>query len=251
MIVEGYVRKNHAGQDFSRTNHRRYFVAEGFRVFYYTDAKKTSVKGHFDLRNVIQIRPYGGASSKVGPGAIVVQIAEPNYAGPHKNMVISFLDKRAAWLTLFCSATVPDYVEESLRQYVDKGLAESLNARYGAAEAVSAYRSVFERFLTRRTPTVAVLTPRIGQKGGVSVPQALPQPIPQPADADLDSPRGGTISGRPLVELCWHRSPRWVACGEPDESFCWLHASGDARSLCGLWRDAASPHHDLGLQWSV
>ena len=190
MIVEGYVRKNHAGQDFSRTNHRRYFVAEGFRVFYYTDAKKTSVKGHFDLRNVIQIRPYGGASSKVGPGAIVVQIAEPNYAGPHKNMVISFLDKRAAWLTLFCSATVPDYVEESLRQYVDKGLAESLNARYGAAEAVSAYRSVFERFLTRRTPTVAVLTPRIGQKGGVSVPQALPQPIPQPADADLDSPRG-------------------------------------------------------------
>jgi hypothetical protein len=54
---EGYLRKNHAGSVFGKKNTKRFFVTEAFTVFYYAHSDKARVKGHFDLRNVVRIRP--------------------------------------------------------------------------------------------------------------------------------------------------------------------------------------------------
>ena len=58
MRMEGFLRKNHAGSSFGKKNARRYFVTEGFTVFYYSDANKATVKGHFDCLNVVKIMPF-------------------------------------------------------------------------------------------------------------------------------------------------------------------------------------------------
>ena len=197
MMVEGFLRKNHAGQDFAKSNNRRYFLAEGFTVFYYTDAKKATVKGHFDLRNVIRIRPHDASDPDVGEGAIDMRIAESKGNGPPKKMVLSFSlepQKRAEWLALFCSATFPEYVEESLRQYVDRGLVESLDASYGDVEAVSTRRSMF----SRRAPTTKALTPRssITPRDGPPPTGAAPTES-QGTLSQLDTPRGADPAPEP------------------------------------------------------
>ena len=53
---EGFVRKSHGSRPFSSRHVTRYLVADGFRVSYYTDESRTSLKGHFDLRNVVRLR---------------------------------------------------------------------------------------------------------------------------------------------------------------------------------------------------
>ena len=59
---EGYIRKSHAGGNFLKKNVRRWCVAKGFNIIYYNTKEKNgivekdlnTVKGHFDLRNVIK-----------------------------------------------------------------------------------------------------------------------------------------------------------------------------------------------------
>ena len=41
MLVEGLLRKNHAGATFGKSNNARYFVAEGFTVFVRAPARGT------------------------------------------------------------------------------------------------------------------------------------------------------------------------------------------------------------------
>jgi hypothetical protein len=154
---EGFLRKNHAGSVFGKKSQRRYFVTEGFTVFYYVDASRGRVKGHFDLRNVVRIRPSQDPS--VSEGAVDVLVAEPGSARPPKMLVISFSlepARRDAWLKLWCSAIYKDYVVEPLRSFADPALTATLNTDFSDVEAVSTVRSLFNR----RAPTTGVLTPR-------------------------------------------------------------------------------------------
>ena len=161
---EGFLMKNHAGSVFG-TGNRRYFVTEGFTVFYYSKADRSVVKGHFDLRNVVHMRP--SSDETAGQGSIDLLIAKPANSGPPKKMVISFSaepSRRDEWLKLWCSAVWPDYVDASLKPHADAALAERLNGEYADVLAVSASRALF----FRRAPTTKVLTPRGGAGGAGS-----------------------------------------------------------------------------------
>ena len=217
MIIEGFLRKNHAGSDFATKNVRRFYVAEGFTVFYYTDATKRQTKGHFDLRNVIRLRAHDVSDASVGAGAINLWIAEPKSNEPPKKMVISFSlepTRREKWLKLFCSAVYPAYVEEGLRAFADAALGESLNASYGDVQAVASKRSRF----SKAAPTTGVLTPRSSitpRPGGAEPTEAekkqqvlervagitAPQPPPPAEEASqLDTPRGAPDTPRGAPE---------------------------------------------------
>ena len=193
-IVEGFLQKNHAGQDFAKINYKRFFVAEGFTVFYYSDATKKTVRGHFDLRNVVGIcqKDVSGA----GTGAIELRIAEPSNrqtggSSPPKRMVLSFSPeppRRAEWLRLFCSAILGDYVDGSVAGFIDPALADALNAEYGDVEAVSANKS----FFSRRAPTTRILTPRssITPRGGSAPSMPKLESFDTMPNLNLDTPRG-------------------------------------------------------------
>lgn len=198
MLVEGYLRKNHNSQVYAKANVKRFFVAEGFTVFYYTDAKKATVKGHFDLRNVIKIRahdptnPDAAPASEDEPGAVDLRIADPRSPNQAPKMfIISFADcapdVRASWLTHFCSAVLTQYVDESLRRFVDRTLGDSFDANYGDVEAVSARRSKFGR----RAPTTQPLTPRepMAESATTSADQSQFD-TPRPAPLSRPQPNG-------------------------------------------------------------
>ena len=184
--IEGFLRKNRAGMPFAKMSNRRYFTTEGFTVFYYADATKSKVKGHFDLRNVQGLMP--SEDPGVGEGAVDVLIWDAN--GPQKRMVISFSaekERRDAWLRHWTSAVEAKYVEETLLPLRDEALAATLNGSYGHTDAVAPTRAL----LFKRAPTTKVMTPRnsalraqYGDGGGDSAAGTA-------ARDGLDTPRVG------------------------------------------------------------
>ena len=165
-VKEGYLKKNHAGHAYSKTNNRRWFTTEGFQVAYYKDIDKKSVKGHFDLRNVERIELLSDVQSQVkaadvqaaGAGAVRLTIGEEGKR-KSKPMVISFKpspEEREQWLRLWCSAILVENVAESLLQVRDDALAAALDAQYAATPAVSRKHSIF----SSKPTTTTVLTPR-------------------------------------------------------------------------------------------
>ena len=70
--VAGFLRKSSGEKKGFR---KRFFALNGFHVFYYSDdpAHGSTVRGHFDLRNVVQIIEVDGS---VAPNAIQLCIAE-------------------------------------------------------------------------------------------------------------------------------------------------------------------------------
>jgi len=155
--MEGYLRKNHNSLQFSAKNNIRYFTTSGFTVFYYESEKRSKPKGHFDLRNVLTVKPTEDAGA--GVGAIELKIGDPK-GQVAKRMVVSFTpastEQRAAWLTLWCSAVSPDGVEHTLREYINPPLSAKLNSEYGGTSAVAPRRSL----LSKAPSTTTVLTPR-------------------------------------------------------------------------------------------
>ena len=95
---EGYIRKSHAGGNFLKKNVRRWCVAKGFNIIYYNTKEKNgivekdlnTVKGHFDLRNVIKAEAVSDGVDD--DAAIKVSILEPNRPAdqPPKEITMSF-----------------------------------------------------------------------------------------------------------------------------------------------------------------
>jgi hypothetical protein len=157
LVTEGVLRKSHAGKPFRVSNHLRFFVTEGFTVFYYADSSissKATVKGHFDLRNVTSVAP----AVDVDEDAIDVYIWVGDKKPP-KHLTISFEhepETRDAWLRHWCSAIKLEYIDVALAQYRDEWLVGELDNSYGESTAISAHRSLF----SSKPPTTRVLTPR-------------------------------------------------------------------------------------------
>ena len=53
---EGFLTKGRSGR-FAESNDRRWFKSSGFSVAYFKDARCASLKGQFDLRDVVSIEP--------------------------------------------------------------------------------------------------------------------------------------------------------------------------------------------------
>ena len=66
--MEGFLTKNHAGAEYKFAHNKRWFTSTGFHVVYYSAQDKRSLKGHFDLRNVLALKPSEDESA--GAGAI-------------------------------------------------------------------------------------------------------------------------------------------------------------------------------------
>ena len=107
-------------------------MSTGFQIVYFSGNDKRKVRGHFDLRNVIQLRP--SAEHAAGNGAVELDVAEEGQRKA-KLMVISFrgdaAKERAEWLALWCSAVDPSCVSSALQAYADVAVADALNSVYG------------------------------------------------------------------------------------------------------------------------
>ena len=198
--MQGYLLKNHDGGKFAVKNNQRYFTSAGFTVFYYETEKKSKAKGHFDLRNVLSIRP--SADKGAPAGAIDLEVGAPN-GGVAKRMVIAFLageDDRSQWLKLWCSAVVPAGVSAVLASYANPQLAAKLNSEYGGTSAVSARRSIFS---SNKPKATIVLTPRtaeaLRQQNGDDDPRGAPT-VPPHDTSGYDTPRDQSFApgGPPL-----------------------------------------------------
>ena len=169
---EGYIRKSHAGGNFLKKNVRRWCVAKGFNIIYYNTKEKNgivekdlnTVKGHFDLRNVIKAEAVSDGVDD--DAAIKVSILEPNRPAdqPPKEITMSFArhDERAKWLEYLCSGIDRAAIDDDvLATFIDDDLAERLNAACHNQKAVSAYR--FMDFLFKNQPTTTeVISKREG-----------------------------------------------------------------------------------------
>ena len=190
MSKEGYLRKNHAGTKYSAKNVKRWFQTVGFTVTYYKENDKKSLKGHFDLRNVLGIHPVHDAEDKQSAGeeAIMLKISEDGKSSP-KVMIISFkgdpLRERGAWLRLWCSAIEARYVHSSLAEFVDPALVDALNAAYAETQAISSQRSRFRKSVA----TTKVLTPRSS---------VIAAPGDMVLDTPRDTPRGASPRAAPV-----------------------------------------------------
>jgi hypothetical protein len=189
LYVEGFLTKNRAGMAFEKMHHRRFFTTEGFAVYYYSDERKSKVKGHFDLRNVTGLLP--ATDNGAGEGAVEIRI----WVGDkqQKRMVISFTPdsrQRHDWLKHWCSAISPAYIHKQLETFANVELTAQLDARYGDAPAVAPIRALF----ARRAPTTKVLTPR----GGGSTLQL--HGVEAESELELDTPRG-SADEHPMPEM--------------------------------------------------
>ena len=99
LAREGWLSKNHAGAPWVAGHQRRWFATSGFHVFYYATPEKRSLKGHFDLRNVVSIRQ--ASDPNAGDDAVELAIALSRADKVDKVMIIAFEgapDERAGWI---------------------------------------------------------------------------------------------------------------------------------------------------------
>ncbi|KAL1495680.1 hypothetical protein AB1Y20_016544 [Prymnesium parvum] len=179
---EGWLRKNHKSGTWAAANARRWFVSDGFHVFYYEDNTKSSVRGHFDLRNVTSIRPSADAAA---PSAIDLEVAQQSTERRAKRLIISFVtapDDMASWLRLWCSAVHPRYVDEKLKPSADPALHAHFNTAHAEQPAPSAKLNRF----SRKWSQTRVLTPRASSKDltdQLDTPRETPRAAPPPSAA--------------------------------------------------------------------
>ena len=153
---QGWLRKNHKSGNWASRNERRWFVSEGFNVLYYEDNSKSTIKGHFDLRNVVSIRD---STDPTAPDAVDIHIAESTARKVTKKLMISFVmykNERPAWLRLWCSAIDPKYIDVKLKGSADVKLAATLNVEYANQVAPSAKRSLLSKGFSK----AKILSPR-------------------------------------------------------------------------------------------
>ena len=153
--VAGFLRKSSGNKKGFR---KRYFALKGFHVYYYSDdpAHGSTVRGHFDLRNVVQIVEV---DSSVAPNAIQLCIAEGETSRVKKTITLSFdtePSKRDAWLDALCSAISTEFVGPGLHHHHLPPLASEFNSRFGQQRGVGSRRSL----LSGKAPITAPLTPR-------------------------------------------------------------------------------------------
>ena len=206
---EGFLFKNHAGATF-KSGTRRWFASTGFNVTYYATNQKKTIKGHFDLRNVVSIKP--STDKGAGEGSIELNIAEKGQKTV-KVMIIAFRGyeqkEREVWLRLWCSAVVPEYVAPAFKGYIDAPTHDKFNGEFGDQGAVSRKRASLTGNVKKPAPKTSALTPREsfprGAKAGggaakaastaTTTPAAAATATPSPRAApevveDLDTPRG-------------------------------------------------------------
>jgi len=139
-------------------------------VSYYQDNMKGSIRGHFDLRNVVKISPCNDADA---PDAVDIDVAEGDSKGrPAKKLIISFVadkDDRANWLQFWCSAILEQYVHEKLKSFIDLKLAAQYNSLYADQPACAAKLSRFSKYPS----TTTILSPRSASQ---QVPDQLDTP---------------------------------------------------------------------------
>ena len=153
---EGWIRKNHAGSDFTEKDVKRYLVVTGFNVTYYKGydtilEKPVSMTGHFDLRNVVRLKPTSDGVDD--DQAVELGIVEPGRAVPPKLITIAFTrhDERAEWLQYLCSAIDPEAMDDDddpttpnfFSPFVDEELQDTLNRMCAKQPCVSAYLALF------------------------------------------------------------------------------------------------------------
>ena len=72
---EGFIRKSHASKPLGVKSVVRYLVVRGFTASYFVDDHLKKVKGHFDLRNVVRMKPV--SDGEVDDEAVELVIVEP------------------------------------------------------------------------------------------------------------------------------------------------------------------------------
>ena len=163
-IIQGWLRKSHAGEAFKDARKRRYFVSHGFHVFYYASPDNAHVHGHFDLRNVVEISPTE-PNDGAPRDSIRISVAE-GYI--RKRIIIAFSTDRAdttraTWLRTWCSAIEHKWVHRDFDQYFDAALAARFDRAFGDTPAISCKRRTGEGYV-KNTPRLAaeILSPRRG-----------------------------------------------------------------------------------------
>ena len=126
---EGWLHKNHRGQEVAKGKLRRWFVSDGFHVEYYESDALHKRMGRFDLRNVIGLGP--SADPDVAQG-VDLQLSETTKGTVTKTVTVSFEglepSEVSAWSTLWASAVSADRVDEAMRtQHRNEVLAHHLD----------------------------------------------------------------------------------------------------------------------------
>ena len=153
------------------------------------DAAKKAVRGHFDLRNIVEIAPVDSV-----PNAVRLRIAERSVAAVKKSMVISFeLDpsRRGEWLTAWCSAISQQYVSPELSQHILLPLVTEYNMKHAMQSGVGSRRSL----LKSSAPQTPPLTPRDDVVASAAPPSAPPAATPP---APLPAPQAACPAALPL-----------------------------------------------------
>jgi|EP00900_Chrysochromulina_parva_P022411 hypothetical protein len=181
--VVGWLRKNHVGNAFGSDARTRFFTSEGFHVKYYADDRRKTIKGYFDLRNVVSIAPTPPAEA---PDAVTLQIAEGSAARIKKTLVVSFSDDPAArvrWLLAWCSAINDQtLVDAALHSYITPSTAERFNAIFAAQRGIGSTRSLFSKQLAGAgllSPRLSVSAAELADESTLDTPRNSAPASPQ------------------------------------------------------------------------
>jgi len=181
--VVGWLRKNHVGNAFGSDARTRFFTSEGFHVKYYADDRRKTIKGYFDLRNVVSIAPTPPAEA---PDAVTLQIAEGSATRIKKTLVVSFSDDPAArvrWLLAWCSAINDQtLVDAALHSYITPSTAERFNATFAAQRGIGSTRSLFSKQLTGAgllSPRLSVSAAELADESTLDTPRNSAPASPQ------------------------------------------------------------------------
>ena len=163
-IIQGWLRKSHAGEAFKDAHSADALCRRGFHVFYYASPDNAHVHGHFDLRNVVEISPTE-PNDGAPRDSIRISVAE-GYI--RKRIIIAFSTDRAdttraTWLRTWCSAIEHKWVHRDFDQYFDAALAARFDRAFGDTPAISCKRRTGEGYV-KNTPRLAaeILSPRRG-----------------------------------------------------------------------------------------
>ena len=181
--VVGWLRKNHVGNAFGSNARTRFFTSEGFHVKYYADDRRKTIKGYFDLRNVVSIAPTPPAEA---PDAVTLQIAEGSATRIKKTLVVSFSDDPAArerWLLAWCSAINDQtLVDAALHSYITPSTAERFNATFAAQRGIGSTRSLFSKQLAGAgllSPRLSVSAAELAEESTLDTPRNSAPASPQ------------------------------------------------------------------------
>ena len=181
--VVGWLRKNHVGNAFGSGARTRFFTSEGFHVKYYADDRRKTIKGYFDLRNVVSIAPTPPAEA---PDAVTLQIAEGSATRIKKTLVVSFSDDPAArvrWLLAWCSAINDQtLVDAALHSYITPSTAERFNAIFAAQRGIGSTRSLFSKQLAGAgllSPRLSVSAAELADESTLDTPRNSAPASPQ------------------------------------------------------------------------